>query len=168
METLILYRGLPGAGKSAFACRDLDIPASELNYLVEMNEFFHYNLKNTYEFNEELLPAAHGWCQGETRKAISCMQDVYDKVGVANTFTQAWEMEPYVQIANEFKAALVIVDLFDAGLNDSELAERCKKHRVPVEVITMMRERWEKVTLVCTDQVYSLCLDMPATTVSGK
>ena len=83
METLILYRGLTGAGKSAFACRDLDIPASELNYLVEMNEFFHYNLKNTYEFNEELLPAAHGWCQGETRKAISCMQREPDERDIA-------------------------------------------------------------------------------------
>lgn len=164
MKTLILFRGLPGVGKSTLAAKELDIPAADFNKLIEADQFF--NFKGTYEFNPELLTAAHGWCQGETRKALAGMDDVCDKIAVANTFTQAWEIEPYVQIANEYKAALAIVDLFDAGLNDHELAERCV-HDVPVETITRMRERWESVALVCTNRVYSLCLDMPATTVPG-
>ena len=154
MQTLILYRGLPGAGKSTQAKIQAQKAGAEFHHF-EADQFFGLNPSGKYVFNNKLLAAAHGWCQGETRWGLSQFSDSFPLVLVANTFSQLWELEPYVDIANEFKVALSIVDLFDAGFDDEQLAERCV-HNVPVEAIAKMRARWEKVTLTCVDQVYSL------------
>ena len=157
MRTLVLYRGLPGAGKSTRAkiqAQKAGVCSTDLHHF-EADKFFELNPSGKYVFNNKLLAAAHGWCQGETRWGLSELSDSCPLVLVANTFSQLWELEPYVDIANEFKAALSIVDLFDAGFDDEQLAKRCI-HNVPVDTIAKMRARWEKVTLTCVDQVYSL------------
>ncbi len=51
-------------------------------------------------------------------------------------------MEPYLQKAKGHNISVTVLDLFDAGLTDEELAER-NLHKVPVDVITRMRDRWE-------------------------
>lgn len=65
----------------------------------------------------------------------------YDCVIVHNTFTQRWEMEPYLDMADLF-GAITVIDLGEAGLTDEELAER-NSHGVPVEAITRMSDRFE-------------------------
>ncbi len=152
MQTLILYRGLPGSGKSTLAQKQAEDVGGD-SVVLEADRFFELNPMMQYAFNKRLLPTAHGWCQGETRWSLSEGQTMW--VGVANTFSQMWEMEPYVEIANQFKLALAIIDLFDVGFDDEQLARRCV-HNVPAEAIAKMRARWEKVTLTCVDQVYSL------------
>jgi hypothetical protein len=63
-------------------------------------------------------------------------------VVVANTFTQRWELEPYLRMAKDIGATVVVVDVFDAGLSDEALATR-NVHGVPVQSIAAMRARWE-------------------------
>jgi phenolic acid decarboxylase len=59
-----------------------------------------------------------------------------EKIVVSNTFTQEWEMEPYLELAktHEYKVFSTIVENRHGGVN---------QHEVPDEVLTKMRERFE-------------------------
>ena len=61
---------------------------------------------------------------------------------VTNTFTCRWELEPYLKMASKHGWQVVVIDLFDGGLTDEELAAR-GTHGVPAEGIRRMRERYE-------------------------
>jgi hypothetical protein len=65
---------------------------------------------------------------------------------VANTFTQAWEIEPYFKIACEADARVVIVDVYDGGCDNATLAKR-NAHGVPEEAIARMRDRYESISV---------------------
>ena len=128
---LILLRGLPGAGKSSLASSFADA------HVVSADSFFT-SPAGEYNFNPSLLPQAHSWCQEQARSLLALGANVV----VANTFSQRWEMEPYFKIAAGLGVRVTVADLFDAGLDDEELAER-GLHGVSLETIAAMRSRWE-------------------------
>ena len=130
MIKLTLIRGLPGAGKSS-----VDLPSGVI--YVAADDYF-LDDAGEYRFDPSKLAAAHTWCLDLATKGIKGLTSVV----VHNTFTQRWEMEPYIQLARKTKARLVVLDLFDAGLTDEELAAR-NTHGVPVEAIARMRARYE-------------------------
>ncbi len=125
--TLTLVRGLPGCGKSTLAGPEA----------CEADKFFVAK-DGSYEFNPSCLPEAHAWCQKLTQQRLAEGNDT----SVANTFSQRWEMEPYLKIAHAMEAELTVIDLFDSGLDDATLADR-NTHEVPAEAIARMRERYE-------------------------
>lgn len=131
---LTLVRGLPGSGKSSFARSIVHI--AERRY-VSADDFFGHG-EGVYRFDPSKLGAAHAWCQSHASGCLSRRESV----AVANTFTQRWEMEPYLRMAAEFGARVVVVDCFDAGMSDEELAAK-NVHGVPVAGIAAMRARWE-------------------------
>jgi len=139
MSNLILIRGLPGSGKSTLA-REL---VGEGGRVVSADDYFT-STTGEYNFNPSLLPQAHAQCQEETKRYLWDGDDgrLVTPVVVANTFSQRWEIEPYIQIASGAHARLTVVDLFDGGLSDEELAQR-NIHGVPVAGISAMRARWE-------------------------
>ena len=122
MRQLCLIRGLPGSGKSTLA-RSLNLCH------FETDDFFEVPGKG-YCFDPKRLPEAHQWCQEQTRAAL-------EEVGcviVSNTFSRIWEMQPYIDMAAELDAQLVVCVLrSDFG----------SIHDVPEHVIERMRERWE-------------------------
>jgi hypothetical protein len=63
-------------------------------------------------------------------------------VFVANTFTMRWEIEPYRLMAMAHGAAFEVIDIFDGGLSDEDLARR-NAHGVPTAAIANMRARYE-------------------------
>ncbi len=132
MRYLILVRGLPGSGKSTLAAHLSDFAFAADDHFVGDD--------GVYRFDPRFITEAHLGCQRRTREAIEAGHPV---VVVANTFTQLWEIAPYETIASETGATLVIIDLFDAGLTDEQLAERTV-HEVPQEVIAGMRERYHR------------------------
>jgi predicted kinase len=132
MSNLILVRGLPGSGKSTLA----KLLQEGGGCITSADDYFTAPT-GEYNFNPSLLPQAHAQCQEETRKHLW-----EGDVIVANTFSQRWEIQPYIQIASEANARLTVVDLFDGGLADAELAQR-NIHGVPVAGISAMRARWE-------------------------
>lgn len=132
MKTLLIVRGLSGSGKTEFATLVADTVVSADDFFVVHGE---------YQFDPTKLPQAHQWCQRTIRESL-LLQPFRRVVAVANTFSQRWEMEPYLQMAEELSTRAHVVDLFDGGLDDDALAVR-NSHGVPLATIQAMRERWE-------------------------
>lgn len=119
---LVLIRGLPGSGKSTIA-------RSMAGYVhLEADMFFAQD--GEYKFDAGKIKDAHAWCQAMTRDALSQEKDVV----VSNTFTQQWEMIPYIRMATEYGIVAQIIEAKGNFMN---------VHGVPPEVIEKMRARWE-------------------------
>jgi predicted kinase len=120
---LVLIRGLPGSGKTTMATRDFPGYAH-----FEADQFFEY--ADGYKFDASKLADAHAWCQKTTQHVLSMGQSVV----VSNTFTQYWEMRPYLDMA---KYLNVPVRILVATGNYTSV------HGVPEAAIAAMRRRWE-------------------------
>lgn len=121
---LILIRGLPGSGKSTLAQQ---MVRSFGHAHVEADQFFMRN--GNYEFRAEDLPAAHQWCQNETRRLLMSGMTVI----VSNTFTTIKELRPYFDIAAEFDLTPQVI------MCQNQFGSI---HSVPAETMERMRQRW--------------------------
>jgi len=128
---LKLIRGLPGAGKSTAAIAK----PMESVWTLETDQYFMVD--GTYCFDAKNLKDAHKWCQDQCRRMLP-----HGTVIVANTFTCRWEMQPYIKMAEQLGVEVEIIDMFDGGCSNEQLAER-NVHCVPLEVIVKMRLRYE-------------------------
>jgi predicted kinase len=96
MKELILLRGLPGSGKSTLA--------KSLGGLhIEADQYFE-DVNGNYIFDVNKLKNAHNYCQSQCRAWMKTdgKQVNVDRIIVANTFTQEWEMQPYFDMAYEY------------------------------------------------------------------
>ncbi len=135
MRKLILIRGLSGAGKTTLARR-------LSRYIFSADDYF-LDEDGYYNFDPKKLPQAHLACQDLVRQELNNRMREHDNpVVVHNTFSQRWEMEPYLQMIGFPENRPTVIDLFDAGFSDSDLSNR-NTHQVPVTVIRQMRARWE-------------------------
>ena len=135
---LTLIRGLPGSGKSTLA-KDI-VDAGKAYKHLEADQWLgrHYDEDEgkwmrkpmPYFWSPERAKNAHKACQEETEFWLQCGESVV----VSNTFTQVWEIEPYLKIAARQGAE---VEVIEATGNYGSI------HDVPAEVIEDMRNRWE-------------------------
>lgn len=133
MQTITLVRGISGCGKTTLA-QQLALGGNRK--LVAADDFFMKD--GAYCFEPSRLPDAHAWCQQVAADSIREGKHVI----VHNTFTQRWEMEPYLKMAADSGCRVTVVSLYDGGCTDEELAER-NSHGVPLAGIRSMRGRWE-------------------------
>ena len=135
-KTLYIIRGLPGSGKSSIA-RELvnEIWNSEIGSFVKdfysADDYFT-DYHGNYDFRPEELPQAHVQCQQNVERAMQ--RDMVTKVAVANTFTQAWEAEPYFKLAAEHGFSPFVIECQSQYGNI---------HDVPQESINAMADRWD-------------------------
>ena len=120
---LVLFRGLPGAGKSTKA-RVL----KEIGYKhFEADMFFEVD--GVYRYNPSRIRYAHDWCKLMTRHALG----LGERVVVSNTFTTRSEIQPYLEMGAE---SIRIVEADGSWEN---------VHNVPTEVVRKMASRWERL-----------------------
>ena len=109
MKTLVLLRGLPGAGKSTFA----KMLVGDKDYChKEADMFFVKNGKYIFEPNK--IREAHEWCQKTTEIFLNNGLSVV----VSNTFTQRKEMQFYLDLAQSLNVPVKIHALWHAGSYD--------------------------------------------------
>jgi predicted kinase len=141
-NVLTLVRGLPGSGKSTLAKQLRELSALQGSYSFHFEADMYFVRGNgEYVFRTEELPAAHAWCQQATRDALARYGA---HVIVSNTFSQMWELKPYLEMAKNAEARVQIFTV-ETTLSDEELAAR-NVHKCPVETIARIRNRWEPVT----------------------
>lgn len=124
MSKIVLIRGLPGSGKTTLA--KANYPEHE-HFEADM---YHIDDEGNYNFDFSKIKEAHAWCQDSTSLALGHGLDVV----VSNTFTQLWEMQPYLKMGCP-------VEIIVATGNFENI------HNVPTDIIEKMRDRWEDVEL---------------------
>ncbi len=127
---LILIRGLPGSGKTTMA---REIEGDDL-YCLHLEADMYFEMKDgVYHFNPALIKNAHAWCQ---RQIKSAMAHGMPRCIVSNTFVKKWEMQPYLDMADEFNYNVKILE----AKGDYQSV-----HDVPHDVIERMRANWEAI-----------------------
>lgn len=129
MKNLYIVRGLPGSGKSTFA-------KSLGGTHFEADMFFMKD--GEYKFDMTKIKDAHNWCQNSVNSAmiLNNTAGLNETIVVSNTFTQEWEMKPYIELAEQYdyRVFSIVVENRHGGINE---------HNVPEEVLTKMRDRFE-------------------------
>jgi predicted kinase len=125
MNKLVLVRGISGSGKSTYA-KSLDI---QNHFEADM---YFYDLEGNYNFDSSKLKQAHEWCKKKTREVLEHGVDVV----VSNTFIRKWEIQPYIDLANELGIPYEVVEMKTYYGNI---------HGVPEEKIVQMKENWEEL-----------------------
>lgn len=132
-KILTLVRGLPGSGKSTFA----NLITNEFS-ICEADKFFT-DKEGNYNFDAAKLPQAHKWCREQVEirmKDNQINEQFYPEIAVSNTFTQEWEMQPYLDLAKQYGYVVftVVVENRHGGTN---------QHGVPADKLEQMRDRFE-------------------------
>lgn len=129
MKKLIVFRGLPGSGKSTKA-KKLQESLIKLGNTVAYYEADMYwmNENGEYCFDPKRVGDAHVWCRNKVREAFkNC-----DVVIVANTNLTKREMDIWEQIAISEKAKM---EVFHMKNNFGSI------HGVPESTIEKMRAK---------------------------
>lgn len=124
-KVLFLIRGVPGSGKSTLA-EALDIRA-----VCCADDYFVHDGK--YLWNTDKLYAAHCWCE---RKCRRFMKKQISIIAIANTFTSARELRPYMKLAQNFNYKVFSI-IVENRMSTKNI------HSVPDETIQKMISRFE-------------------------
>jgi predicted kinase len=135
MKELILVRGVSGSGKSTFA----HLIAYACEARVYTTDDYFTDAEGNYNWRAEDSKRAHTWNQDRVKYAMGCQE--VGIIIVPNTFTQNWEMKPYLEMANEYGYRVTVVRV-ESGLTPKELCDR-NIHSVPYEAILRQWDRME-------------------------
>ncbi len=132
-KNLILIRGVSGSGKSTFAEEFL----YPISLLISTDDFFMVN--GEYQFNPELLPENHSKCLKSVESEMKHpQQDICPNIAVHNTFTKAWEIEPYKELADKYGYNFYTIIVENRHKSSSI-------HNVPDHVISKQKDRFEVI-----------------------
>lgn len=133
MPSLILLRGLPGAGKSTLA----DVLSENKWPVFSVDSFFTDAVTQEYQFRFEDNHLAYKACQQGTETA---MQNRIEKIFVDNTFTLEWEMEPYFKLAGAYNYRLFVLTVENRHQGKNI-------HRISEEQVKKMADKYKVVLL---------------------
>lgn len=122
--TLMIVRGLPGAGKSTFVKEYFGNRDTWMH--VEADMYWYRNPEGKYDFDMENLHRAHRWCQTTVEAYLSQNRSVV----VSNTFNRYRDIKPYLDYA---KSLNCFVDLYSLQTQFTSI------HDVPEDVMNRMR-----------------------------
>jgi predicted kinase len=123
-KSLVILRGLPGSGKSAFASLIGRARCSADDYLITR--------EGEYKWSVDKLRKAHSWCM---RKCERFMKAGIETIVVDNTTITEKELKPYLELAKKYnyKYFSIIVENRHGGKNS---------HGVPEETIEKRKNKF--------------------------
>lgn len=131
-QVLVLFRGLPGSGKTTAAklwSEGLEFGDEEVSRCIYAADDF-FEERTGYDFDARLLSVAHSQCILRTYECLKAGHSV----GVHNTFTTKQEMQPYLFMAESLEVPVRVIHCTGEWKNI---------HNVPQTTLNAMRARWE-------------------------
>ncbi|NXU17656.1 N4BP2 protein, partial [Pardalotus punctatus] len=135
-EVLVLLRGVPGSGKSYLARSLLEDNPSGI--ILSTDDYFYKH--GQYHYDPDCLAEAHDWNRKRAKEAFEMR---ISPIIIDNTNIQAWEMKPYVTLAQEFKYKVMFREPDTWWKFKPKELERRNIHGVSKEKIKRMLERYE-------------------------
>ena len=128
MKVLYIVRGLSGSGKTTLA--------EKLSQLVYSADDYFTDSEGNYHFDPSELADARADCFSNVEQAMKTCKGNLHCIAVANTFSQAWEAQPYFKLSKKYDYSPFVVECQNTFQNS---------HGVPQETINYMKERWEQL-----------------------
>ena len=133
MKTLVIMRGISGAGKST---RAKEI-AGVLGVICSADDYF-VGEDGIYRFKPESIRYAHWQCE---ENVVLAMINQTELIVVDNTNTKKWEYKNYLHMAAMYSYEVKIEMV--GNLTDVDLYFNRNTHGVPIESIKKMAARFE-------------------------
>ena len=133
-KLLIIVRGLPSSGKTTLTKILLAFGGESI-----CSDDYMTMPDGSYQFSRQGFIESHKTCQQDCE---TLMQKNISPIIIHNNMGEAWEAEKYFELANNYAYSPMVLNLYDAGLNDSELASR-STHSMPQHLIQKVRQKWD-------------------------
>ncbi|XP_053920712.1 NEDD4-binding protein 2 isoform X2 [Cuculus canorus] len=135
-QVLVLLRGVPGSGKSYLARTLLEDNPGGI--ILSTDDYFYKH--GQYHYDPDCLGEAHDWNRKRAKEAFEMR---ITPIIIDNTNIQAWEMKPYVTLAQQFKYKIMFREPDTWWKSKPRELERRNIHGVSKEKIKRMLERYE-------------------------
>ncbi|XP_010293564.1 PREDICTED: NEDD4-binding protein 2 [Phaethon lepturus] len=140
-QVLVLLRGVPGSGKSYLARTLLEDNPGGI--ILSTDDYFYKC--GQYHYEPDCLEEAHDWNRKRAKEAFEMR---ISPIIIDNTNIQAWEMKPYVTLAQQFKYKVMFREPDTWWKFKPKELERRNIHGVSKEKIKRMLERYERCLTV--------------------
>ncbi|NXD35089.1 N4BP2 protein, partial [Copsychus sechellarum] len=140
-QVLVLLRGVPGSGKSYLARNLLEDNPGGI--VLSTDDYFYKH--GQYHYDPDCLGEAHDWNRKRAKEAFEMR---ISPIIIDNTNIQAWEMKPYVTLAQQFKYKVMFREPDTWWKFKPKELERRNIHGVSKEKIKRMLERYERCLTV--------------------
>ncbi|XP_064274403.1 NEDD4-binding protein 2 isoform X1 [Passer domesticus] len=140
-QVLVLLRGVPGSGKSYLARNLLEDNPGGI--ILSTDDYFYKD--GQYHYDPDCLGEAHEWNRKRAKEAFEMR---LSPIIIDNTNIQAWEMKPYVALAQQFKYKVMFREPDTWWKFKPKELERRNIHGVSKEKIKRMLERYERCLTV--------------------
>ncbi|NWQ91191.1 N4BP2 protein, partial [Burhinus bistriatus] len=135
-QVLVLLRGVPGSGKSYLARILLEDNPGGI--ILSTDDYFYKH--GQYHYDPDCLGEAHDWNRKRAKEAFEMR---ISPIIIDNTNIEAWEMKPYVTLAQQFKYEVMFREPDTWWKFKPKELERRNIHGVSKEKIKRMLERYE-------------------------
>lgn len=131
---IYILRGIPGCGKTTYCKNNFPdaIVCSADNFFIK---------DGVYQFDISKIGEAHKQCFSTYYEV--CHRTHNNDVIVDNTNIEAWEISPYIALANLLEKEYIILNF----ICDQQIAFNRQQHGVPEKNHKRMFERHAKATL---------------------
>ena len=146
MNTLILMRGVSGSGKSTLAEKICAEQSSAV--IVSTDDYFI--VEGQYRFDPKKLGEYHA---ANVNRTETFMVEKCPCIIIDNTNCRAWEMKPYVELANAHGYTVQIVEPEPVSFDElmARQAQRADQNKsLPAEVVQRMLSLYENNVTVET------------------
>lgn len=139
-NVVVIYRGIPGSGKSMAAFNRAYANAQEGSTSCIVSADNYFMKSGRYVFDPTKLKQAHEEC---FNRFLDALIKRIGTVIVDNTNTQLWEFMTYLKVAIAANYDFEVIEFKPEDSSDMQRwAERCI-HRVPYDKVKQMNSRFE-------------------------